>query len=133
MATAGDRGERPFLIPDDQIAAPVERLDVARLGEALPRALPPLHIPSSGPAVSIRGRRPKILPTPTPFPETRPNTIEGWIVRDVVGQTATLEGPGGTWSVMSGDTVPGVGKVESIVRWGSRWIVATSRGLISTQ
>ena len=91
------------------------------------------HIPSSGPAVSIRERRPKILPTPTPFPETRPNTIEGWIVRDVVGQTATLEGPGGTWSVMSGDTVPGVGKVESIVRWGGRWIVATSRGLISTQ
>jgi hypothetical protein len=91
------------------------------------------HIPSSGPAVSIRERRPKILPTTAPFLETRPNTIEGWIVLDVVGQRATLEGPGGTWSVMSGDTVPGVGKVESIVRWGSRWIVATSRGLISTQ
>ena len=91
------------------------------------------QIPSSGSAISIRGHRPKTLPPPTPFPETRPTTIEGWIVRDVVGQTATLEGPGGTWSVMSGDTVPGVGKVESIVRWGSHWIVATSRGLISTQ
>jgi hypothetical protein len=28
--------------------------------------------------------------------------------------------------------VPGVGKVDSIVRWGNRWIVATTRGLIST-
>ena len=34
---------------------------------------------------------------------------------------------------MPGDTVPGVGRVASIVRWGGRWIVATSRGLISTQ
>ena len=33
----------------------------------------------------------------------------------------------------AGDTVPGVGRVDSIVRWGNRWIVATSRGLISTQ
>jgi hypothetical protein len=29
--------------------------------------------------------------------------------------------------------VPGVGRIESVVRWGSRWIVATSKGLISTQ
>jgi hypothetical protein len=29
--------------------------------------------------------------------------------------------------------VPGVGRVDSIVRWGNRWIVATSKGLISTQ
>jgi hypothetical protein len=28
--------------------------------------------------------------------------------------------------------VPGVGRVDSILLWGERWIVATSRGLIST-
>jgi hypothetical protein len=28
--------------------------------------------------------------------------------------------------------VPGLGKIDSIVRWGNRWIVATSRGLVST-
>src|SRR5262249_42774907 len=67
----------------------------------------------------------------TPFPETRPATIEGWIVRNVVGGTAILEGPTGTWRAMQGDAVPGVGRVESIVRWGNRWIVATSGGLIS--
>jgi hypothetical protein len=68
----------------------------------------------------------------TPVPETKPGTIEGWTVRDVVGGTAVLEGPNGQWRVASGDTVPGLGKVDSIVRWGSRWIVATSKGLVST-
>src|SRR5262245_52276495 len=28
---------------------------------------------------------------------------------------------------------PGIGRIDSIVRWGSRWIVATTKGLISTQ
>ena len=46
---------------------------------------------------------------------------------------AVLEGPNGIWKVTRGDTVPGVGTIVSIVRWGNRWIVATSRGLITTQ
>jgi hypothetical protein len=77
--------------------------------------------------------RAKILPRPAPAPETRPTTIEGWTIREVVGGTAVLEGPGGVWRAAQGDTVPGIGRVESVVRWGNRWIVATSKGLISTQ
>ena len=65
-------------------------------------------------------------------PETRPTTIEGWTLREVINGTAVLEGPNGVWKATTGDTVPEVGRVDSIVRWGSRWIVATSRGLIST-
>jgi hypothetical protein len=68
-----------------------------------------------------------------PVPETKPRTVEGWMIRDVVGNTVVLEGPGGVWKATQGDTVPGVGKVDSIVRWGNRWMVSTSRGLISTQ
>jgi hypothetical protein len=72
-------------------------------------------------------------PRPTaPVPETRPTTIDGWTVREVIGGTAVLQGPDGIWRAKTGDTVPGVGRVDSIVRWGNRWIVATSRGLIST-
>jgi hypothetical protein len=67
-----------------------------------------------------------------PVPETRPTTIEGWTVREVRGGTAILEGPDGVWTVTRGDTVPGVGRIDSIVRWGSRWIVATAGGLIAT-
>jgi hypothetical protein len=69
---------------------------------------------------------------PAPVPETRPTTIEGWTIRQVNGGTAVLEGPNGVWKARQGDAIPGVGKIESIVRWGNRWIVATSRGLIST-
>ena len=68
----------------------------------------------------------------SPVPETRPTTIPGWMLREVVNDTAVLQGPNGIWRVTRGDTVPGVGRVDSIVRWGNRWIVATSRGLIST-
>jgi hypothetical protein len=32
-----------------------------------------------------------------------------------------------------GDSVPGLGRVESIVRWGNRWVIATASGLIATQ
>jgi hypothetical protein len=66
-------------------------------------------------------------------PESRPTTIEGWTIREVSGGTAVLVGPTGVWNATRGDTVPGVGKIDSIVRWGNRWIVATSRGLISTR
>jgi hypothetical protein len=77
--------------------------------------------------------RTKVSTKPAPVPETRPTTIEGWTVREVNGGTAVLEGPNGVWKATRGDTVPGVGTIDSIVRWGNRWIVATSRGLISTR
>jgi hypothetical protein len=67
-----------------------------------------------------------------PVPETRPTTIEGWTVLDVRGGTAVLEGPDGVRMATRGDTVPGIGRVDSIVRWGNRWIVATDSGLIAT-
>jgi hypothetical protein len=68
----------------------------------------------------------------TPVPDTRPTTIDGWTLREVVDGTAVLEGPGGVLRVRRGDTVPGVGRVVAILRWGNRLIVATSRGFIST-
>lgn len=69
-----------------------------------------------------------------PTPETSPTTIEGWTLREVTNGTAVLEGPdGGIWGVKSGDTVPGLGKIESYVRSNGRWAVATTRGLILMQ
>jgi hypothetical protein len=68
----------------------------------------------------------------TAMPETRPTTIPGWMLREVTNGTAVLEGPNGIWRATAGQNVPGVGSVDSIVRWGNRWIVSTSKGLIST-
>jgi hypothetical protein len=47
-------------------------------------------------------------------------------------EIADQEGPNGIWRVRRGDAVPGLGRIDSIVLWGQRWIVATSQGLIST-
>jgi hypothetical protein len=69
----------------------------------------------------------------SPVPETKPTTIAGWTVREVYGEKAVLVGPDRVWTVKTGDTIPGVGRIDTIVRWGSRWIVATTAGLISTE
>jgi hypothetical protein len=87
----------------------------------------PLH---HGPANSAKELR--TAPKLTPTPETKPTTIKGWTLREVSNGTAVLEGPNGIWRATPGQTVPGVGTVNSIVRWGNRFIVATSKGLIST-
>ena len=68
----------------------------------------------------------------TPTPETRPNTIEGWRLKHVSGRTVVLQGPDGIHKASIGDMVPGAGRIDSIVRWGNRLLVATSRGLITT-
>jgi hypothetical protein len=65
-------------------------------------------------------------------PETRPATVEGWTVREVRGGTVVLEGPDGIRTGSAGETVPGVGRIDSIVRWGNHWIVATAIGLIAS-
>jgi hypothetical protein len=67
-----------------------------------------------------------------PVAETKPTTIEGWTVLDVRGGMAVLQGPDGVRTAARGDTVPGIGRIDSIVRWGNRWIVATANGLIAT-
>ncbi len=100
------------------------------------------HERSRGPQLASAGANKDPLTTnsiapaaarPVAVPETRPTTIEGWTIREVVGGTVVLDGPSGAWRAAQGDTVPGIGRIDSIVRWGSRWIVATTKGLISTQ
>jgi hypothetical protein len=93
-------------------------------------AIPPAAGQDVTPKASSVPRQPRAKLAPSP--ETRPTTIAGWTVRDVTNGTAVLEGPGGVRRAARGDTVPGVGRIESIVRWGDRWLVATSSGLIST-
>ena len=83
-------------------------------------------------SIRVNGKEANSETQRTPVPETRPSTIEGWTVREVTNGMAALEGPNGIWRVRRGDAVPGLGRIESIVLWGRRWIVATSQGLIST-
>jgi hypothetical protein len=104
------------------IAKPSALLPVAR-----PATSPASQANASPPAAAIALRQPLVA-----APETRPATIPGWTVVDVRDGTAVLEGPDGIKMAARGDTIPGIGRVESIVRWGSRWVIATANGLIAT-
>jgi hypothetical protein len=94
--------------------------------------------PPGGPRFSVdpastQANTPPIAREPmVPVAETKPTTIEGWTVLDVRGGTVVLEGPDGIRTAARGDIVPGIGRIDSIVRWGNRWIVATANGLIAT-
>jgi hypothetical protein len=96
-------------------------------GGARPSAGPASQV-NAGPSAAIAMRQPLVA-----APETRPATIPGWTVVDVRDGTAVLEGPDGIRMAARGDTIPGIGRVESIVRWGNRWVIATAGGLIATQ
>jgi hypothetical protein len=92
-----------------------------------------LSVDSASAPPAIQANTPLTAREPmVPVAETRPTTIEGWTVLDVRGGTVVLEGPDGVRTAARGDTVPGIGRIDSIVRWGNRWIVATASGLIAT-
>jgi hypothetical protein len=141
---SGGRGSdiNPGIIDTNRISSSASRARSHRPGYLRNAAQQPNAIKTSAATqqntrtselvTSSVGRRPKFLSDAIPFPETKPDTIEGWIVRDVFGGTAILEGPDGTWRAARGDTIPRVGTIESIVRWGNRWIIVTNAGLIST-
>ncbi|WP_108519933.1 hypothetical protein [Bradyrhizobium algeriense] len=97
-------------------------------GGARPSAGPASQANAGPSAAAIAMRQPLVA-----TPETKPATIPGWTVVDVRDGTAVLEGPDGIRMAARGDTIPGLGRVESIVRWGNRWVIATASGLIATQ
>jgi hypothetical protein len=63
---------------------------VQSLGDAKTAAVPPQKSASASAATATH-RRPKT--PPMPFPETKPTTIDGWVVREVANGTAVLQGP----------------------------------------
>jgi hypothetical protein len=57
--------------------------------------------------------------------------VEGWVLRDVANGGALIEGRQGIFEVYAGDPVPGLGRVDAIRRQDGKWVVVTSKGLIS--
>jgi hypothetical protein len=57
--------------------------------------------------------------------------VEGWVLRDVANGGALIEGRQGVFEVYAGDPVPGLGRVDAIRRQDGKWVVVTSKGLIS--
>jgi hypothetical protein len=57
--------------------------------------------------------------------------VEGWVLRDVGNGGALIEGRQGIFEVYAGDPVPGLGHVDAIRKQDGKWVVVTSKGLIS--
>ena len=66
-------------------------------------------------------------------PTQRTGAVAGWSVRDAYGNSALIQGARhGTLEVKPGDNIPGLGRVHSIRQQDGRWVVVTSRGIISS-
>jgi hypothetical protein len=68
---------------------------------------------------------------PAPVPSA--GIVPGWAVRDVYRGVAMLQSRlGGMVEVEPGDVLPSLGRIESIRRQDGRWVVMTSRGMITS-
>jgi hypothetical protein len=79
---------------------------------------------ATGPIPAAPAQQMSTAPLPTG------SVVEGWVLRNVYGGSALVEGRPGLIQVMPGDSLPGVGRVETITREDGRWVVVTERGLI---
>jgi hypothetical protein len=117
-----ERIERTQAEPTTKLNKAVEMLDRMARGDggAQPKEVTGSVAPSS--AANANGPN---QPTPK-------SGVEGWVVRDVHRGTALIEGRMGIIEVEQGDLVPGLGRVDAIRKQDGRWVVVTSRGLITT-
>ena len=86
---------------------------------------------SVSPPVTVAAAAPAPVATP-PKPEVgRLPKVEGWVLRDVGNGGALIEGRQGIYEVYAGDPVPGLGRIDAIRKQDGKWVVVTSKGLIS--
>lgn len=61
------------------------------------------------------------------------SAVAGWSVRDVYRNAALIQGSRfGMIEVSPGDNIPGLGRIHSIRQQDGRWVVVTSRGIITS-
>ncbi len=65
------------------------------------------------------------------YVRTPSTPLRAFVLRDVEGGRAVVEGPRGLEEVGPGDILPGGARVERIERRGPNWIVLTDRGAIN--
>ena len=108
-----DRVERIQAEPAAKLTKAVDTLERLSRGEASSKDVTgSLASPATGPN------------------QSKPATVEGWVVRDVYRGTALIEGRMGVIEVDQGDVVPGLGRVDAIRKQDGRWVVVTTKGLI---
>ena len=139
VASADVTGSLPPQAPAPA-KAPMPPQRGAPVAAASPVTAVPPPRPEPAPAKPEAAKPDATRPDPAPRAEAparqqeaaaRPATVEGWMLRDVYGGVALLEGrAGGLREVAPGEFVPGVGEIRAIERRGRGWVVVTSRGII---
>jgi len=157
LRSSAEQNHRELVAKLAQLAERVERVEhQASMGAApvvaqpavqpTPTSLPPppksatksLAKPVAKPVQkSASNATAKAIPKPTPT-VAKPDTpsidakgIANWTVLDVFDGTAALKGPRGIVEVTVGDALPEIGRVQAIRRSGKRWVVATTKGMIT--
>ena len=104
---------------------------LAKLTESLERRSVAAATPPSDPVTtgSLPAKPPPQLHAPATRPAGQP-IVEGWTLRNVYNGAAVIQGRIGLVEVEPGDTIPGLGRIETIRRQDGRWVVVTNRGLI---
>jgi hypothetical protein len=73
------------------------------------------------------------MTTPPAEPKIVERIVEDWVVQDVRGDRALVEGRNGSlFEVGAGSILPGVGRVEAVKRQDGQWVVVTARGVITS-
>lgn len=114
-----DRAERAQADPAAKIARIAEALDrLEKRGTVLPETTGSIAAPAAAQTADAK---------------TGEKTLEGWVLHEVRRGRAILESRyGGLYEVPAGGFLPGVGRVQEIKRQDGRWVVVTSRGVISS-
>src|SRR6202030_2766522 len=73
------------------------------------------------------------MTTPPAEPKIVDRIVEDWVVQDVHGDRALVDGRNGSlFEVGAGSILPGVGRVEAVKRQDGQWVVVTARGVITS-
>ncbi|MGA8494589.1 MAG: hypothetical protein WB764_03860 [Xanthobacteraceae bacterium] len=117
-----DRVERAATNPAAQlahIADAVDRLNKINAGPETTGSIAPM---TTAP-----------MTTPPAEPKIVDRIVEDWVVQDVHGDRALVEGRNGSlFEVGAGSILPGVGRVEAVKRQDGQWVVVTARGVITS-
>lgn len=104
---------------------------LAKIGESLDRIerrAPVASDTATTGSIGSTSSLPAQINRPPPAP-----IVDGWVVRNVFGGSAFIQGRLGILQVEPGDNIPGIGRIETIKRQDGRWVVVTSRGLITAR
>lgn len=120
-----------------KIAAVGERVDQAEKEQGARIASLAVQAEKRPVAVAPQAAVAKAEPVQTgsiPEVKPKPGIIESWAVRDVYDGIAMLEDRRRRLvEVGTGDSIPGIGRVEAVERRGREWIVVTRQGIVTPQ